>query len=105
MPSLRTSKTSSGNVLYQNALQGGHLANGRSAQIQVGDFADWIVLDPQQGSLYEINPEFLLDAWIFGSRTHTVSDVCIGGEWVVKSGKHIAEEHLIENYKRAFNIH
>jgi formimidoylglutamate deiminase len=90
--------------LYQEAVKGGELANGRPTQIKVGHSADWVVLNPNELATYTLNPETLLDTWIFGSRSLGVKDVCVGGVWVIQNGHHIRENQIIDAYKKAFSL-
>ena len=46
----------------------------------------------------------LLDALVFAGNDNPVSDVMVGGRWVVEQGRHVAEDAVLAGYRRAANI-
>ena len=43
----------------------------------------------------------VLDSWIFSGTDNPVRDVMVGGEWVVRGGRHPREEAVARAYARA----
>jgi formimidoylglutamate deiminase len=87
--------------LYRQALGAGAQACGRAiGALETGYRADIVVLDPDHPALCGRDGDALLDSWIFCSAGNSVRDVMIGGEWVVRDGKHYREEAVAEAYRR-----
>ncbi len=78
---------------------GGARALGRSiGRVAVGHRADFVVLE----SADPTRPvERVLDAWLFTTNTARVRDVMVGGKWVVRAGRHIADAELRSAYVAA----
>ncbi len=92
---------STGRVLYESALQGGAAAlQRRSGSIAVGMKADLTVLDANSTSLFAVDNDGLLDAWIFSSDDHLITNVWSGGRHIVKEGQHIHREHIERHYRK-----
>jgi formimidoylglutamate deiminase len=81
-----------GASLYRRALSGGAQAPGFRA--------DLVVLDPDHPALIGRKGETALDSWIFSGNETPVRDVIVGGRRVVQSGRHIAQEAVLAQYKR-----
>lgn len=79
--------------LYQQALAGGAQALGRGA-------ADLVVLDTDHPALVGRSGEGLLDAWLFSGNSTPVRDVMVGGKWVVRGGKHHAQQTIAQAFSR-----
>ena len=43
----------------------------------------------------------MLDSWVFSGAVNPVRDVMVGGEWVVKQGRHPREEAVRSAYAEA----
>ena len=88
------SSRSVGTYLYKAALRGGAAASGRAtAGLAVGQRADLIVLDQQHPDLCGKRADQLLDSVIFCNHgAAPLRDVMVGGRWVVRDGRHAAEE-------------
>jgi formimidoylglutamate deiminase len=90
-----------GASLYRRALSGGAQACGRRiGEIARGFRADLVVLDPDHPALIGRKGETALDSWIFSGNETPVRDVIVGGRRVVESGRHIAQESVLAQYKR-----
>jgi formimidoylglutamate deiminase len=91
-----------GAALYRGALTGGRQALGRRiGRIAVGDRADLLVLDAGSPILAGKAGDTLLDALIFAGNTNVVRDVMVGGRFIIKNGRHHAEEAILERYHGA----
>jgi formimidoylglutamate deiminase len=92
---------STGAFLFERALAGGAQAAGRRmGALAPGFRADFVVLDAQCPSLVGHSPETLVDAWIFSGNANPVRDVVIGGEWVVREGRHRYEEQAAADFAK-----
>jgi formimidoylglutamate deiminase len=90
-----------GNALWRAALAGGAQAVGRATgAIAPGARADFVVLHADDPALAEQPPEYVLDAAIFGPVRRAVRDVMIGGEWLVRDGRHRDEDAVLARYRR-----
>jgi formimidoylglutamate deiminase len=91
-----------GAALYGAALDGGAQALGRPiGRLEAGARADLVVLDPALPSLLGREDDVLLDALVFAGNINPVRDVMIGGRWVVREGRHRAEEPVLVAYQAA----
>lgn len=93
---------STGQLLYEAALEGGAQACGRAiGSLAPGKRADLVVLGADHPVLAGIGPDRLLDAHIFSGNTSAVRDVMVGGRWVVRGGRHDDEDRIGADYRRA----
>ena len=93
-----------GLYLYQAALAGGARALGRPiGRLEPGCRADLVVIDPGLPALAAAGPEALLDAMVFSGNVNPVRDVMVGGRWVVREGRHEAEERVLEDFRAALD--
>jgi formimidoylglutamate deiminase len=84
-----------GTVLWRDAAAAGARALGQPVgQIAVGSRADWLVLDPEHPALAGGSASTLLDRLIFAGGDRAIRDVMVGGQWVVRDGRHAADESL-----------
>ena len=91
-----------GAALYRSALEGGAQALGRPiGRLAPGARADLLVLDTERPSLLGRADDALLDAVVFAGNENPVSDVMVGGRWVVEQGRHVAEASVLDAYRRA----
>ncbi|MFF7706067.1 formimidoylglutamate deiminase [Pseudomonas sp. NPDC007930] len=82
-----------GQVLYEAALAGGAQALGQAVgTLAVGQRFDALVLDGDDPYLATVPAEALLDRWLFAGSDRQVRDVFVGGQWVVRDGRHAAQE-------------
>ena len=91
-----------GERLFKGALAGGAQALGRPiGRLEAGCRADFLVLDPDSPVLLGHGPETLLDALLFSGNDNPVKDVVVGGRWVVRDRRHVAEDDILTDYRRA----
>jgi len=87
--------------LYQRTLAGGAQALGRNAgAIVPGRLADLVVLDTEHPSLVGRSGDNVLDAWVFSGNSTPVSHVMVAGKWVVRDGRHRAEQAIAVAFAR-----
>lgn len=90
---------SSGEMLYQHALQGGAQALAQPVgNLSIGQRADWIVLDQNNPFVAASDANALFDRWLFGHTNQLVKDVMVGGKWVIKDQQHDAEISSAEKF-------
>jgi formimidoylglutamate deiminase len=93
-----------GTRLWRDAAQNGARAVGQPVgRIAVGCRADWLVLDAQHPSMAGTSAETALDRLLFAGADKAIRDVMVGGEWVVKDGRHRADERLRGDFIRIMN--
>jgi formimidoylglutamate deiminase len=91
--------------LYLNAVRGGAQASGRAiAGLQVGERADFIVLDENHADIAPLPGSRRLAGWIFSNHgASPVRDVYVGGRQVISEGRHPAEESVALNYRQTLS--
>jgi formimidoylglutamate deiminase len=91
---------STGRTLLDSAWAGGAQACGQKVgAISVGARADIVVLDSKHPSLVGRHGDEVLDSWLFSGEATPVSDVMVGGSWVVRDGHHHQEEQVANRYR------
>jgi formimidoylglutamate deiminase len=99
---LSPGKGTIGTALWAHAARHGADAVGRAAgAIAAGRRADLVVLDGDDATLASAPRDASLDAAIFGPVRSPVRDVMVGGRWVVRDGRHPAEEQVAARYRSA----
>lgn len=96
----RESGASVGETLWRAALQGGARASGLPA-FGIGARTDLIVLDDASPSLAARDQRSVLDSFVFSGNAPLVKQVMVGGEWVVRAGRHHDEEAIAARYRAA----
>jgi formimidoylglutamate deiminase len=87
--------------LYTRALAGGAQALGRGAAIIApGSPADLVGLDTGHPSLVGRSGDAVLDAWLFSGNSTPVRDVMVGGNWVIRDGRHSRQDAIAAAYSR-----
>ncbi|MBX8536170.1 formimidoylglutamate deiminase [Pseudomonas cichorii] len=82
-----------GRTLFDAALTGGAQALGQDiGKLEVGQRADWVVLDGSDPYLETASGDAILNRWLFAGGDRQVRDVLVNGRWVVREGRHAAEE-------------
>jgi formimidoylglutamate deiminase len=82
-----------GRTLFDAALAGGAQALGQPiGQLQVGQRADWLVLDGNDPYIATASGDGILNRWLFAGGDRQIRDVMVGGKWVVQEGHHAGEE-------------
>ncbi len=91
-----------GDFLWNAALAGGTQASGRPlGGLAAGKRADLLVLDGEHPNLFGRAVEDVLNTFIFCGNDNLVRDVLVGGHWVVRGQRHVAQEAIAERFKQA----
>ena len=91
-----------GGTLLRHAWRGGSQALGVDCgSIEPGMRADLAVLHADHPALVGRSGHAVLDSWIFSGTDNPVRDVMVGGDWVVRDGRHPREEGVGRAYARA----
>jgi formimidoylglutamate deiminase len=88
-------------ILWQAALQGGAQAAARRVgRLAPGRRADLLVLDDAHPDLAGLDgvPEDALGCFLFSGNDNLVRDVLAGGAWVVRGGRHVAQDAVAQRY-------
>ncbi len=94
-----------GSFLYAAALGGGAQAlSQRVGNVVVGCKADLVVLDPDHPVLAGCPAERVIDAYVFSSHGNPVRDVMVGGQWVVRDGRHYQRDLVRKGYRRVLDL-
>ena len=87
--------------IWQQALQGGAQASGRSVgALMPGKRADLLVLDSEHPNLFDAANHEILSRWLFCGNDNLVRDVMVGGQWRVRDGRHVQQEAIAMDYKK-----
>jgi len=86
--------------LWGAAVRGGGRASARPCELRLGDWADWVVLDPDDEALWGLEGPQLVDAWVFASRRPQVRDAFVAGEQLLFEGRHPHEEQIKAEARR-----
>jgi formimidoylglutamate deiminase len=90
-----------GDFLWQSALQGGAQASGRAVgALAPGKRADFIVLDDDHPNLDGLHDSEVLGSLVFCGNDNLVKDVMVGGQWVVRGQKHVAQPAITARFKK-----
>jgi formimidoylglutamate deiminase len=90
-----------GTRLWREAAESGARALGQPVgRIAVGCRADWLVLDREHPSMAGAAADGALDRLLFAGASQAIRDVMVGGQWVVKDGRHAADEPLRGEFDR-----
>ena len=90
-----------GEFLWQAALQGGAQAAGRPVgALAPGKRADLIVLDDDHPNLDGLHVSEVLSSLVFCGNDNLVRDVLVGGQWVVRGQKHVAQPAITARFKK-----
>ncbi len=91
---------STGRGLLESVLTGGAQALGRPlGAIAPGRRGDFVLLDPDHPSLAGRGGDSLLDSWIFRAGDSAVRHVMVGGQWLVRDGRHHREEPILARFR------
>jgi formiminoglutamate deiminase len=95
-----TARPNSGAFLYARALEGGCQAMGQEcAGLAAGAPADLVVLDTDRAEYAGLDEAALLDAYVFAPRPAAIREVWVGGEQLIKDGRHRARESIAAGYR------
>lgn len=90
-----------GEFLYEQCAKGGAQSLGHHiGVIEVGAWADFMVLDDEDAALYETSNEYVLDQWVFHPRGGNVYGMLINGNWVIREGKHPLEQETELEFRK-----
>jgi formimidoylglutamate deiminase len=93
-----------GTRLWRDAAQHGAQAIGQPAgAIAVGRRADWLVLDDTHPSMVGATAQTALDHLLFAGAGAAIRDVMVAGRWVIRDGRHAADEDLRGRFGRLMN--
>ncbi len=82
-----------GRTLWDAALDGGAQALGQPiGRLEVGQRADWLVLDGDDPYIATASGDGVLNRWLFAGGDRQIRDVMVNGQWVVQQGRHAGEE-------------
>ncbi|WP_137886320.1 formimidoylglutamate deiminase [Pseudomonas sp. 2FE] len=82
-----------GRTLYDAALAGGAQALGQPiGALEVGKRADLLVLDGNDPYIATAEADAILNRWLFAGGDRQIRDVMVGGRWVIREGRHAAQE-------------
>ena len=91
---------STGLAIFEAVLDGGRQALGQdSAGLTEGAVADIVTLAPHSPHL-GVNPDGILDAWIFAPSSVSVDSVYARGRLVVENGRHRERERIKSRFDR-----
>lgn len=94
-----------GEVLYQQALQGGAQACGvLLGKLAVGYRADWLVLDGEDPYLAGTPEASLLNRWLFAGGKEQIRDVFVAGHQVIEQGQHVLQQQSREEFLQVLKI-
>lgn len=93
---------STGMRIFSSSLAGGHQALGRpgKADLGVGGFANFVVLDENHPALIGKSARKILDSWLFAGDNSVVKDVVVNGRMVIKDRHHAEEEVITHRFRR-----
>ncbi|MEE8245668.1 MAG: formimidoylglutamate deiminase [Alphaproteobacteria bacterium] len=93
-----------GAALYRAALEGGARACGRPiGALEPARRADLVVLDGAHPALVGRHGDALLDAYVFAGNESPVSDVMVGGRWLITRRHHDKEEEILARFRAAID--
>jgi formimidoylglutamate deiminase len=90
-----------GTLLWRDAALHGAAALGQLVgSIAVGRRADWVVLDSSHPAMAGGSLDTALDRLLFSGGRAAIRDVMVAGKWVVRGGRHAADEMLQGEFGR-----
>ena len=95
------SGTSTGRTLVESCLASASDVLGRPVGgLGVGRRADLVVLDSAHPALVGRTGDSILDGWVFAAGRSAIREVRVGGRVLVREGRHVAREALLQAYRR-----
>jgi formimidoylglutamate deiminase len=93
---------STARVLLERGWAGGAQASGRPlGRLAAGARADVVVLDTDHPALAGRSGDEVLDSWIFSGEDTPVRDVIVGGQRVIRDGRHPRQDEILAAYRTA----
>ncbi|WPO99643.1 formimidoylglutamate deiminase [Pseudomonas sp. HR96] len=90
-----------GRTLFDAALAGGAQALGQPiGKLEVGQRADWLVLEGSDPYIATASGDGILNRWLFAGGDRQVRDVMVNGKWVVVEGRHAGEAQSAAAFTR-----
>ena len=90
-----------GKTLYLGAAAGGAQALGRkSGLIDVGNLGDLVAINSNHQQLCGLSQDQLFDGLCFAADDTVVTDLWSAGRHMVQSGRHIARDDVVQNYRK-----
>jgi len=90
-----------GDFLWQGALRGGARAAGRPVgALASGLRADIVVLDDAHPNMFGLALDEVLGSLVFSGNDNLVKDVMVGGQWVVRNQRHVAQQAIAARFKQ-----
>lgn len=90
-----------GTVLWRSAAVHGAAALGQpTGSIAVGRRADWVVLDSMHPTMAGGALDTSLDRLLFAGGRAALRDTMVAGKWVVRDGRHVADDRLRADFGR-----
>ena len=91
-----------GGALLAHAWADGCRALGwEGGGVEAGKRADLVVLEAGHPALVGRDGAAVLDSWVFSGSDNPVRDVMVGGDWVVRGGRHVREEVVAGAFGKA----
>ena len=88
-----------GRTLFDAALSGGAQALGQPVgELEVGQRADWLVLDGDDPYIATASGDGILNRWLFAGGDRQIRDVMVNGRWVVREGHHDGQEQSAREF-------
>lgn len=98
---LATPTHSTGRRIFDQILLGGAQATGRkTGRLEAGALADMLALDASSAHLDGRTGDAILDTWFFAADDRLVTDVWSAGRHMVKEGRHIRRQSILDAYRR-----
>jgi len=94
-------KSTARRLLDETSIGGAQVAGRKSGSIAEGNWADLLSLDASHVNLEGKHGDLLLDSYVFAGDDGMVHDVWSAGRHLVKSGKHVHREKIVEKYRLA----
>jgi formimidoylglutamate deiminase len=93
----------SGEKLFNEFYNGGQLAMGRAAQdiFEKGTPFDGVVLKKDHPVLVGKDKSRRMSACLYSGDVSIIKGTIVGGEWVVKEGRHLKEKDIFPGYEKA----
>jgi len=66
--------------------------------------ADLLVLDDRHSNLDGVDAAEVLGRFVFCGNDNLVRDVLCGGRWVVRGGRHVAQDAIARRYRQAIGL-
>ncbi|MBS7660661.1 formimidoylglutamate deiminase [Pseudomonas lalucatii] len=90
-----------GRSLFDAAAAGGAQALGQPVGgLAVGKRADLLVLDGDDPYIATAQGDAILNRWLFAGGDRQVRDVLVAGRWVIREGRHAAQEQTQQAFAR-----